>query len=620
MVIQEILFPKIGKCTEKDLYFHTTKKDKASTEGSDIAETACETTANSKTVEIDYTEKKLSFQKGSKAAFDTYFNSITIEKWKKYTVVNTVSLKIMLHGAFRVTLLAKEKIHDDILETILDQQTVTADTKTEFVFEFKGGEGKGMYAFMLEALEDGSCFYGGAYCSDIPAEQVRYAKIGICICTFRRESFIEKNLKLLNQAILENPESDMYGHLEVFISDNGQTLDIEKLSTDKIHIYKNKNYGGAGGFTRALIEIYKGNDTYKVTHPLLMDDDIVIEPASLMKTFKILSLLKEEYLDAFIGGAMLRRDIQYRQVESGAAWYGGNLDSLKANLDLRYTDSCLFNEWEEYAEFNAWWYCCFPMSVVREDNLPLPIFIRGDDLEYGLRNMKHLILMNGICVWHEPFENKYSSFLEYYIMRNRLIDNSFHCPWFGAKQVRKIMIGHCFREIGLYRYKNVDLYLQGIQDFLKGPQWLMQQDSEALHKKVMAAGYRGQDLDTLDVPFRYPEYEANRKKVDGRWRIWSRWITFNGLFLHAKGDTCVPMSGAKMCQVYRKKRVLQYDVTSRKGFVVEKSFGTSVKYIFKTLGAAITVPGKLKKAQEAYRTEGLKLRTLEFWDEFLGLK
>ena len=80
------------------------------------------------------------------------------------------------------------------------------------------------------------------------------------------------------------------------------------------------------------------------------------------------------------------------------------------------------------------------------------------------------------------------------------------------------------------------------------------------------------------------------------------------------------MSGAKMCQVYRKKRVLQYDVTSRKGFVVEKSFGTSVKYIFKTLGAAITVPGKLKKAQEAYRTEGLKLRTLEFWDEFLGLK
>lgn len=611
MVIQELLFPEIGKCTETDLYFHTAKKN--TVEDDSLVE-------GDQKVDLNLADKQLYFKNNGKAIFDTYFNSMTIEKWKKYTVVNTVSLKLLLKGTFRVTLLAKEKIHEDILETILSQTVVSTSEKTECSFNFEGGEGKGMYAFMLEALEDNSCFYGGAYCSEIPAEQVRYAKIGICICTFRRESFIEKNLKLLNQAILENPESDMYGHLEVFISDNGQTLDIDKLSTDKIHIYKNKNYGGAGGFTRALIEIYKGNDAYKVTHPLLMDDDIVIEPASLMKTFKILSLLKEEYLDAFIGGAMLRRDIQYRQVESGAAWYGGDLDSLKANLDLRYTDSCLYNEWEEYTEFNAWWYCCFPISVVREDNLPLPIFIRGDDLEYGLRNMKHLILMNGICVWHEPFENKYSSFLEYYIMRNRLIDNSFHCPWFGAKQVRKIIVGHCFREIGLYRYKNVDLYLQGIQDFLKGPQWLMQQDSEALHKKVMAAGYRGQDLDTLDVPFRYPEYEENRKKMDGRWKIWGRWITFNGLFLRAKGDTCVPMSSAKMCQVYRKKRVLQYDVTSRKGFIVEKSFGTSVKYIFKTIGAAITVPGKLKKAQEAYRTEGLKLRTLEFWDEFLGLK
>ncbi len=73
----------------------------------------------------------------------------------------------------------------------------------------------------------------------------------------------------------------------------------------------------------------------------------------------------------------------------------------------------------------------FPMKIVTPENLPMPIFIRGDDLEYGLRNMKTLILMNGICVWHEPFENKYSSFLEYYIMRNQLIDNSFHCQWYG---------------------------------------------------------------------------------------------------------------------------------------------------------------------------------------------
>mgnify|MGYP006976954123 FL=1 len=108
---------------------------------------------------------------------------------------------------------------------------------------------------------------------------------------------------------------------------------------------------------------------------------------------------------------MLRIDKPNMQVESGASWNAGDLISNKANLNMNVTWDCLFNEIEEYTEFNAWWYCCFPMDVVSEENLPLPIFIRGDDLEYGLRNMKHLILMNGICVWHEPFENKYSSFL-----------------------------------------------------------------------------------------------------------------------------------------------------------------------------------------------------------------
>lgn len=101
-------------------------------------------------------------------------------------------------------------------------------------------------------------------------------------------------------------------------------------------------------------------------------------------------------------------------------------------------------------------------------------------------------------------------------MRNQLIDNAFHCPWYGARQLNRAILGHCFREVTFYRYKNVDLYLQGIKDFLKGPGWLMEQDGEALHKSVMAAGYRGQELNTLDVPFDYPTFEKSCKYVDSK--------------------------------------------------------------------------------------------------------
>ena len=198
------------------------------------------------------------------------------------------------------------------------------------------------------------------------------------------------------------------------------------------------------------MEILKNGNPHGITHALLMDDDITIDTESIEKTYTILSLLKDEYADAFIGGAMLRIDKPNIQVESGASWNAGNLISNKSNLNMNVTWDCLFNEIEEYTEFNAWWYCCFPMDVVSEENLPLPIFIRGDDLEYGLRNMKHLILMNGICVWHEPFENKYSSFLEYYIIRNRLVDNTFHFPDWGKAQLKKAVWGQWRRECKFY--------------------------------------------------------------------------------------------------------------------------------------------------------------------------
>lgn len=596
MDIQKILFPEVGRCTETELYFRLGKK-----------------------TEYRGDKKSITFRKHAVVAFDTYFNGFSIEKWMKYTVLQELALRLSLSGKFKVTLLGKDQIHNDVLTKVISETVVECDGRGEFEFPYTLGEKKGMYTFRLEALSDGACFFGGTYITDLAQERIRDVKIGIAICTFKREAFVEKNIRILNEEILNNPASPLYGRVKVFIADNGKSLDRERLSSENICINPNRNLGGAGGFTRDLIEMMNHNEELGITHALLMDDDIVIEPEALVKTYRILSLLKDDYEDAFVGGAMLRLDKQAIQVEAGASWNGGYLNSLKHNLNLKKCKSCLYNEVEEYTEFNAWWYCCFPMKIVTPDNLPLPIFIRGDDLEYGLRNMKHLILMNGICVWHEPFENKYSSFLEYYIMRNQLIDNSFHCQWYGAKQLTKAMLGHCMREIMFYRYKNVDLYLRGIRDFLKGPEWLMKQDGEALHQSVMAAGYKAQELEQLDMAFSYPVYQESYEYVDNKKSKIKRLLTFNGLFLRAKGTNIIPMAAARPVHFYRKKRVMQYDVTSRKAFITEKSVGASLRYMGKVFGLICVLPFRLKKAQQAYRTEGMRLRTLAFWNEFLGL-
>ncbi len=603
MEIQKILFPQVGRCTDREMYFRLEKSGFGSNQ----------------MLFYDNEKQTILFRTGEKVWFDTYFNGFSIEKWKKYTILDNLTLKLELSGKFKVILLNKEKVHNEVFEKIICAATIETDTRKTCEFSFADGNARGMYTFGLEALSDDSIFYGGAYCSSVPKQALRDIKIGIGICTFRREEFVKKNLKILKESILENKASPLYRHMEVFIADNGRTLESGELLTPEIHIYPNRNVGGAGGFTRDLIEIMENNNTFRITHVLLMDDDIVIEPEALVKTYTLLTLLKDTYIDAFIGGAMLRLDRQYIQVESGAVWDAGYLDPLKMNLDLRQCEACLYNETEEFSEYNAWWYCCFPVEIVTPDNLPLPIFIRGDDLEYGLRNMKHLILMNGICVWHEPFENKYSSYLEYYIIRNLLIDNAFHYPEYGVKQLNRMLFKHCIQEIMFYRYKNVDLYFQGIKDFLKGPEWLMQQDGETLHQQVMAAGYKGESLDKLDMRFNYPEYCKSFTMQHTTESKIKRNLTFNGLFLKAKGEGIVQMAAPKTVQFYRKKRVMHYDAAGKKAFITERERWTSVKYVLRTIGMMLTVCVQLKGVQKKYRTEGMQLRTLAFWREYLGL-
>lgn len=171
-----------------------------------------------------------------------------------------------------------------------------------------------------------------------------------------------------------------------------------------------------------------------------------------------------------------------------------------------------------------------------------------------------------------------------------------------------------------YRYKNVELYIRGIEDFLKGPRWLMEQDGEELHKQIMASGYKSAELKELDMPFNYPLFERSVRLQDTKLARIKRLLTLNGLLLPARGEAIVPVADLKSVMFYRKKRVMHYDVTSKKAFVTSKTGREAWRCIFKTLQICRKISRQMPGAQKAYREEGLKLRTLEFWNMYLGLK
>lgn len=560
----------------------------------------------------------LNFKAGGRAYFDTYFNGFSIEKWRKYTQIRNLRLSLRLKGKFEVELRSKESVQRGIAEKIIAIYSFDSAEMEEAFFDFPDIDTKGMLFFALKAAKGNSKFFGGYFLTDIAQESLHMVNIAINICTFRREAFVARNIEILKRAILENKESELRNHLQIYIADNGKTLDGQNLSGQAVHIFPNKNVGGAGGFTRGLIEI-KRDPLYRATHALFMDDDVLIEPEALFRTYTFLLCIKEAYMDAFIGGAMLRLDLQNIQVESGATWNAGALCSLKGGLDLNNIEACLYNEVEEFCEYNAWWYCSIPMEVVREDNLPLPIFIRGDDLEYGLRNMKNLILLNGICVWHEPFENKYSSSLEYYILRNLLYDNALHCPTFSKWNFLKRLYGSVLRQLFYYRYQNVELIFRGVHDFFRGVPFLRDTDGERLHQEILSAAYKAQLLEKLDVPFSYGAYEASFHERESKLHRVMRLLTFNGFLFPARRVVVTSMSMCRPINFFRAKRVLQYDATSQKGFITEKRIGKTLYYLIRLIPETWNVLNHFDAACESIRREAHELMTAAAWKNALQI-
>ena len=635
VILQNFIMPVPGTCTEKELYFRTEGR-----------------------VEYILGEAKLLLHRQGSVYFDTYFNSLPVGQWRRYARVGETGILLRFRGRIRLSVLHKKWTQKGAVSRILGEYELASQGEEVYV-PIPDGSREGIYSVDLKALEK-TLFLGACFTAKV--EGLRPVKLALDICTYKREKYVLENLGKLGKALTEDPRyRAMHGQAEVFVIDNGGTLEdvlgagildagtldagtldadildascildgpepeapsLRGLPEGVFRLFPNRNLGGTGGFTRGLMEILRSREKGGYTHALLMDDDIVLDPETLYRTWMLLGLVKEEYKEAFVGGAMLRLDYPWLQTESGALWGQGELAARKSGLDLRQVESCLFNQVEETVEYNAWWYCAMPLSAIGEEDLPMPLFIRGDDVEYGLRHGGAVMLMNGICVWHEPFERKYSSAMFYYILRNRLIDNALHGRSQSLGEVRRMVRHQVEDEVRLYRYRNARLLMEGAEDFLKGTGWLERQDGEVLHGKIQGEGYRMEALEKLGEGFSYTQYEASVKalpKAGLMSRIVSHY-TVNGTYLRPrKGYGIVPVTGPVQSQVYRVERVLNYDPESGKGFVTQRD-PRQARECMRDLRRLCRRLGKeYAGAVEDYRENYRRLTGWEFWEKYLGLE
>ncbi|WP_321973493.1 glycosyltransferase family 2 protein [Paratractidigestivibacter sp.] len=437
--------------------------------------------------------------------FTTFFNALSIKKWRKYSFAEKFGLHFEVRGSacsVYQTRAGAFSYYSDAVEGTVRKIEASADWQT-VDFEIVEGPSDVIVAFAIECEGDVQ-FRGGYYYAMVEREQVREVELALCTTTFKKEDFITRNIGLVKDQILGSDDA-IAGHFHMHVVDNGRTLDVEALDSDGVSVHPNDNAGGAGGFARGMIEAMESNP--KATHALLMDDDVLISPESIIRTFNLLSLVNDEYKDAFISGAMMNMDEPYvRWEEMGYIGREGAFHPIKpvARMDVlhdvvanetfdipTYISDCVDQE-QHYA---AWWYCVIPMTQIEKHGLPVPVFVRGDDVEYSRRCKPKFITMNSICIWHLSFHMRYNAAQERYQMtRNCLIDQfaSNFAPMSDfAAQIR----GAFNLELSKFNYANAELVLQGIEDFLKGPEWIMQPVAQ---KAFMDANKNAEKLRPID--------------------------------------------------------------------------------------------------------------------------
>lgn len=555
--------------------------------------------------------REINLRPDDKISFDTYYNSFSYPKFLKYTSIKEATLKITAKGVGTASLCVFDGNEHEIKTC-----EISCENKSEIMLFFNLSElPKNGFAFLrINAIGDFTLFSADYFADAFPQ------KISCCavICTYKREEYVAKNISSL--------ESEKIPLLkQVLIIDNGNSLDEKKYNSEPVSVLKNRNLGGSGGFTRGLIEAHCGG----FSHVILMDDDIIFYPQIIERMLCFLSVLKSEYRKSWFSAAMLSKERNYFQYESGGNWNGTELVSCGNGIDIRSRENLLKNMTEMSLNYGAWWCLAMPIDVISEYGLPIPFFIKFDDVEYGLRRNADtkIITMNGIAVTHEDFNAKYSPALEYYSLRNSLVTNAVHGlnPKLSAN-VKRLFCA-CGKQLILYRYDCFDLIIRAYSDFLKGVDFFLKCDGERLHKELSAHCKKQIPLSKIpewDEELRVKGlFEEKYFSKDGKRYSRAQILTLGGhlipWFLLKKEPAIIPISANKWQECYRRKTVIQYQPRGDCAAVYSRSFGRFLLCCFKLLGAVFALIFKFNSAREDYRKNIGKITCEEFHKEYLNV-
>lgn len=402
-------------------------------------------------------------------SFDTYFNSFYPQDWIKWTSLNTLLLSLRAKGKGKLQIIGykKNKIgyHRDVIREVL--------WENEIYIEIANWKEYQILHPVIETLSEVKDLEIN-YCTNdfFPQNSIGF---GIVICTYRKEYYVFQILERLSKIQLKK------SNLEICIVDNAKTIPKELETHYKnLTILPNSNLGGSGGFARGM-SYYLENTN--VTHIILMDDDVEIDENIFFKLESFLLFSKDQNLA--IAGTMLDAQKPHSIYETSANVNYSQIRFQNKNFltELLSINDLLKISQTEEMEYGAWWFFTFPKKALSEIGFPLPFFLRGDDVEYSYRlkqNGYKIERINSICLWHEPFDLKLPQWIYYYTWRNLLIISAIYSKGNHFLRFLNLLVYGVYF-ISTFQYGILEYILDGVLDYLKGPNYLKNLNEEVFH-------------------------------------------------------------------------------------------------------------------------------------------
>lgn len=292
----------------------------------------------------------------------------------------------------------------------------------------------------------------------------RTPDLTLSVTTFKREEAVKKAAARFSAYRAASP---LKPHLQMLIVDNGQSVTFD-TPLDGVDIIPSANLGGAGGFTRGLLEATERS----ASHVLFMDDDASIYMESLERTWSFLAYAIDD--TTAIAGAMSTERHPWALWEYGALFNKGCIPQL-GGTDLTDVETMIEIECEIAKPapahlYGGWWYFAFPVKAAK--HLAYPFFVRGDDVSFSLVNDFDIVRLNGVVSYQESFIEKESPQTWYLDLRSHLAHHlSIEKMDIGARGVALIALKFFLKNFVKMHYDTMSAINLAVEDVLEGPEF-----------------------------------------------------------------------------------------------------------------------------------------------------